>query len=267
MKFTKFVLSFAFTVVMLITIAEAGIVITGTEKALDEYGNHTTIKVYVDANRMRVETKDAETDQVVIFCGDSELFRVIDNTEKTYMEMTKADLMKIGRKMNDMMKMLEEKMKNIPPQQREMMAQMMKNQMPSVQESKITYKLIASDEKVHQWICKKYEGHRDGIKTEEIWTANLKDLAISHDDLKVMKMVSKFFESFLNDTSSFYKIGSEDWEKEMGYSGIPVRTITYTNGEMSEIMEISEIQRQNLPASLFELPEELKKEQGIGRMP
>jgi hypothetical protein len=57
------------------------------------------------------------------------------------------------------------------------------------------------------------------------------------------------------------KVGSEDWEKEMGISGMPVRWVHYMNNDAKTEGSVKDISEKNLEASLFELPSGYEKDQ------
>lgn len=263
MKYVKSMLGVIFVTGILVSPVEAGVLMISVQESYVNLKGKIHSKTYVERDRMRVEIKGDNTDQTIIFREDKEVFWVIDNKEKTLMEMTKRDLQKIKEKMDEAMKMLEEQLKNMPPEQREMMEQMVKRQMPMKStQRKIVYKKVASGVKVNRWVCDKYEGYREGRKKKEIWTTDWKRLGLNPEDFKVMKAMGEFFGEFSQGAvSSLYEVGSEEWEKEQGYSGVPVKTIIYSDGQIREKTELKEIQRQDFAASLFDLPQGLKKKE------
>jgi hypothetical protein len=154
--------------------------------------------------------------------------------------MTKQDFQQMKAKMNEAKTMMDERMKSLPPEQRQMMEKMMQGRgMPAMQPAgavKTTYKKTASGEKVNQWVCAKYEGYHGDEKVKEVWTIDWKSLGLTPESFKLMKELSEFFEDFAKDVaSSFDKVGSEEWEKEQGYAGIPVKTLSYTDGKLREM--------------------------------
>jgi hypothetical protein len=253
MKHSRDFLVFVLLVIFFVPLVQAGVIIVNSNEAQD----HTTSqnKTYLEKDRVRMEMKGAATHQIFIFRQDKELFWFIDNKTSTYSEINKQDL----DKMKSALEQMEEQMKNIPPEKREMVEKMMRGKMPS-QPPKPQYKKVGSGEKVNQWICDKFEGYRDNKKGEDIWTTDPKNLGLTPDDFNVLQEIGKFFEGFGKMASSFYKVGSPDWEKDNGYSGIPIKTITYSGDQVAETMELKEIQHQDISPTLFDLPGGLKKE-------
>jgi hypothetical protein len=274
MKQRKVLCSTLFLLAVLVSSLTAGtgvmIVTTHTTTAKPE--DKMTNKTYVDSDRMRIETQAMGGTQVIIFRQDKGLFWIIDQKAGTYMEITKQDLQQMKAKMKEASAMMEERMKGLPPEQKQMMEKMMQSRgMPMAQPAgvKTTYKKVASDEKVNEWVCAKYEGYRESKKVKEVWTTDWKSLGFTPESFKVMKDLSEFFEDFAKDlASSFDKIGSEEWEKQQGYAGIPVKTQAYTDGQLRDTTEVAEVKQETLSATLFDLPERLtKKEMPFKQMP
>ncbi|MDZ7379223.1 MAG: DUF3617 domain-containing protein, partial [candidate division KSB1 bacterium] len=100
------------------------LIVSEDESALGPKGVFTS-KAYIDKDRMRAEVGDPDTDQVVIFRQDKERFWIINNKDKTYREITKQEVQTIKAQIDSAMAMMQEQMKNLPPEQRKMMEQRM----------------------------------------------------------------------------------------------------------------------------------------------
>ncbi|MCM8808398.1 MAG: DUF4412 domain-containing protein [Candidatus Omnitrophica bacterium] len=218
-----------------------------------EKGTHIS---YIEKDKMRYDVKTEKRDMAVIFRADKELFWSIDNKKKNYIEITKADMERMKKKMEEGMKMMEEQFKNLPPEQRKKMEEMMKGKM-KIETPKIVYKKVATAQKVNQWVCDKYEGYEGKNKVEEIWTTDFSKIGLKPEDLKIMEEMGKFFSEMMKGVS-FYKIQTE--KKEDKFFGVPVRIIGYDKGEKKFKMELKEIKRENLAPTLFEIPKGYKKE-------
>lgn len=267
MKYLRLILLFlVFDGWILVSQIQAGIIMVSTSES-HEFNEMRVNKLYLDRERLRVEVKGkqrgGDIDEVVIFRKDKEVFWFIDNKKKTYREITKSDLEKIKEKMQEVRNRLEERLRSIPPEKRKMIEEMMKSQMPARSPEK-RYKKVASGERVNQWICDKYEKYLDGIKSEEIWTVDWKQLGLSNDDFNILVEISKFSEQFSKEFSSlaFFSVSykGEDIKKESGYSGVPIKMVSYSGGRMREKSELREILRQDFPSSLFDLPAGFNKE-------
>lgn len=264
----KMKLSAVILLTVLVSSLSAGVLVVSAQTSTLRPDQKETTQIYVDADRLRIETKGGAMSHVVIFRQDKQLFWMIDSKDGSYMEMRKEDVQQIQATMNESMKALEAQMKNLPPEQRQMMEQMMKGKMSTATPKKApqgAYKKTASGEKVNQWICDKYEGYFEGKKIKELWTTDWKQFGLSAEEFNVFKEIGEFFEGLAkNAPMTFDKVGSEEWAKEQGYAGIPVKTLSYLDGQLQGTMEITAARRQDFNASLFDLPAGLKKKEFPG---
>jgi len=260
MRFLQLLCSIVCLLGLVVPGLEAGVLIVSDYESAPEHKGVSTSQVYVDRDRMRVET-DKDAERVFIFRQDQERFWVIDNKNKTYTEMTKQDLHKMKQQLDGAMALMQEKMKDLPPEQRKIIEQMMKGKMPAAlpEAPKMVYKKVASGEKINKWMCDKYEGSATGKDKEEIWTTDWQQTGITEADLKVIRGMAEFFAEFVKNIPFFSNIGSKEWEKEHGFAGFPIRTIHYSGTQVRYKMEIKEIRRQDFAASLFDLPSGLQK--------
>ena len=263
MNYSRVFLSYIFLILLFLSSTKAGVYVYSVDQNKDENGSETS-KVYIEKDRIRVESASKSENNVIIFRGDKDVFWMINNKDNTYNEMTRKDLEKLRTKMDNAFKEMEEQMKNLPPEQRKMMEQMMPKQAQMAMQSpaKTIYKKKSSGEKVNQWNCTLYEGFVEGKKTKDVWTADFAQLNINPDDLKGLKAMGKFFEVLTKEIEEFYMIGSDEAEKEGGFSGVPVKTIEYEAGNIQLINELKEITNKSFDSSIFELPAGLKKEKG-----
>jgi hypothetical protein len=242
----------------------AGVLMVNTQEFLEGSKKPTTSKLRVESDRVRIETGETSGSDVIIFRGDQQVLWIIDNKAKAYREMTKAGVERLGGQVNNLMAKMQEQIKNMPPQQRQMVEKMMKSRMGGMtggaQPARTEYTKVAGGQKLNQWTCDKYEGVREGEKRREVWTTAPDQLGLEMSDFKVMQQMREFFESFSKFGSEApFRVGSLGAEQEGDYSGMPVRQIFYKSGRPSMKTEINEVRREEFDASLFELPEGYKK--------
>src|SRR5262249_46834896 len=215
MKFFKLFCSVVCLMGICVSALAAGVLIVSNHDTASGQKGSTTVKAYIDKDRMRVETGDKEVEQIFIFRQDKERFWLINTKDQTYIEMTKQHLQKIKEQVDGAMAMIQEKMKNLPPEQRKMVEQMMQGKMPAakLEAPKMVYKKVASGEKINQWICDKYEGIAKENDREEVWTTDWRQAGITAEDLKVMQGMGEFFAEFTKNQPFLLHIGAKDWEK------------------------------------------------------
>jgi hypothetical protein len=254
----KFLVSTIFVLLFLFSTLFAGVYIEGkdTQKIQNE---RIDTKIYVDNNRLRVETGGDDKNIVIIFREDKNLFWMVDMSKKEYREMTKEDVKQMKAKIDEGMKQIEEQMKNLPPEQRKMMEQMMPAHMNIKKIERPVFTKKDTDIMIKNWNCAHYVGEVNGQKRQEVWTTDWDQLGIAADELKVFRDMGQFFSSLAPDMTDVFKIGDKEWEKNGGFAGMPVKSINFEEGKISSEFEITEISKKDFSASLFDVPAGFEK--------
>jgi hypothetical protein len=223
-------------------------------------GQAGTNEVQLDKTHMRAESHENGKNDAVIYDAAKQVVSVIDVTNKTYQQVTKSDLDQLKGQMDSATAQMQEQLKNLPPQQRAALEQMMRARggLPGATAApKIQYRASGSD-KVGQWACTKYEGYVGPQKTAEVCTVDPKDLGLTAADFDIARQLAEFMKSLSPAAAKqILTIGNAE---EQGFAGVPVRNISYQNGQVEWTVELSEVRRTTLPASTFEVPAGFHKE-------
>lgn len=238
---------------LLCSFLSAGVYIEGTDNNRMQNEKNAT-KIYVEKDRLRVETGGSDENMVIIFREDKNLFWMLDTDKKEYREMTKDDIKQMKAKIDEGMKQMQEQLKNLPPEQRKMMEQMMPAHMNIKKIERPVFTKKETNIKIKKWNCSHYIGEINGKKTEEVWTADWDQLGIKSDELKVFRGMGEFFSSLAPDMSDMFNIGDKEFEKNGGFAGMPVKSIDYEEGKIFSEFEIEEISNKDFKTSLFEIP-------------
>jgi hypothetical protein len=234
------------------------------QKMTSASGAVTTHQIQIEQTRMRAETDGAGgRTQAVIFDGTAQVLRTIDDQGKTYSEMNKADLDRMSAQMSGAMAQMQEQMKSMPPEARARIEAAMQGRgMPGAAAGPATeYKKVGTD-KVGKWTCDKYEGTRGGEKVSEICTVSPTALGFTLADFEVTRQMAEFFAKLVpQGADQMFRIGSSGAN---GFSGLPVRTVTFRNGAPSGTTEITEASRQKFPDSTFAVPAGYQKREMMG---
>jgi hypothetical protein len=227
-------------------------------------GTTQTNQAQIAKTRMRAESAGMNGGkQVFVFDSPAQVIRIIDAEKKTYTEMTKADVERMGTQISDAMAKLQEQMKNMPPAQREKMEAMMKGRgMGAGAALKTEYRKTGTD-KVGKWTCDKYEGHQNNQKISELCTVDPKALGFTVADFQVTQQIAQFFQKLMpQNADQMFSLGGSD---PQGFSGIPVRR-TYSIAGRQTVSELTEISRQTFADSIFAVPAGFQKQAfGQGR--
>ena len=117
-------------------------------------GAAMTHQIDIDAHRMRTESGGGPAgSQVFIFDGTRQVMIMVNEGNKTYSEINKADLDALSGQMSAAMSQMQEAMKNMPPEQRARMEAIMKGRMGgagAAAPAKPVYRKVGTD-KVGKW--------------------------------------------------------------------------------------------------------------------
>ena len=213
-------------------------------------GATKTTQSQIEKTRMRTETA-GPNGVTNVFIFDGQVMRMIDVAKKSYTEMTKEDLDRMGGQMAQML----EQMKNMPPAARAQMEAVMKNMPGMSTVAKTEYRKVGAD-KVGKWTCDKYEGYQNNSKTSEVCTVDPKALGFTAADFQVSQQLGEFFLKMMPQSADqMFSLGKND---PQGFSGVPVRRIYSVLGRQT-VSEVTEVSRQTFPDSLFAVPAGFQK--------
>lgn len=243
---------------LLVSSSIAGIIMNSQFQDLqNKKSKPMTQIVYLQKDKIRIDMKSEDADISMIFHGDKEVFWMIDHKEKIVTIITKDELKKLSKEMEQAMESMDEAMKELPPEMQAKMKDMM--QTKHTAQTKISYKKVGSNEKVNQWICNKYEGYANNKKEVEIWTTGWEKLGLKKEDVSCFEKMGQFFSSMMKNKRWSYKVGLDEKEKEM-YYGFPVKTITFEKNKAKDQFEILSIKQEALKETVFQFPKGYKKE-------
>jgi hypothetical protein len=228
-------------------------------------GAVSSSKIHLEGDRLFIESQQDGKKQGILFLGGPKVIRMLDFSEKTYRDMTEQDVQKMGDSMAQMRQMMEEKLKNMPPQQRQMIEQMMKQKMGAAMgggapaRSPVVYAKVASGQTVRQWTCDKYEGKRDGEKVWEVCAVDFAQFGVQPSDMRIFQQMADMFKSLVpQGAEDMFKIGFDE-QQDQGFQGVPVERLSFRNGAPHEKFEITEVTRQDVDDALFEVPQGFRK--------
>jgi hypothetical protein len=228
----------------------------------------TTTNVQVEQQRMRDETvEDNGEKQAMVFDAVKQTMTTINYGSKTYSEITKAEADQMGAQVSDAMAQMQAQMASMPPAQRAQIEAMMRGRGPAVAQAVKTEYRRAGSDKVGKWACDKYEGYRNNEKVSEVCTVDPKVLGFSLSDFEITRQMSAFFQKMMPPGSAqggadrMFSIGASETG---GFTGMPIRQISYNKGQVSSTSELSEVSRQNFPASSYAVPPGFQKQEMFG---
>ena len=240
--------------------AQAGTVIQQVERAIGNSQSRQTVTIYLDAGKLRVEGENPDSGKyLLIFDNARQVMQMAELAKGSYMEITKAQVEAMGGQMQQMMQQMQAQLAQIPPEERAMMEQMMRQQMGNVGGNApppVTVREKNRGETVGPFTCTRYEVLTGGQVTQEICAAALSQLRLDASAFATFKALAEFFEPL----SRMAPKGGWTAPKAMSQiDGFPVQTVIYEGQRPASEWVIVKAEEQSLDAGLFALPGNLRK--------
>jgi hypothetical protein len=210
---------------------------------------------YIDGPRMRIDSPPRiERATVMIVDATAKHVVMLDEKAKTYTELTEDDLKRMRAKMDAMRAMMQERMKNMPPEQRKQMEQMMGQSVWGAgvnhKSSDWTYKAMGQKKTINGFACEMYQALEDGKPQEEVCVSPWSAGVLKKDDIAA---IAKFGQQMMED------LGQGAGENAIfgridKAPGIPISRVPLEGGTRGEEEQVKSVKRGAVPASLFAIP-------------
>jgi hypothetical protein len=194
------------------------------------------------------------TGETFIVRLDKELFITIDPREKTYTEMTFAEMeammKKASGKMDAKMAEMQKQLAGMPEEQRKMVEKMMGDKMKGMgvaKDAKINVKNTGDKKTISGFSCTKVVVTQDDKDVMTMWVTK---------DVSGFDAMRKDWEEFSKRMMAMNPMGGKGLgEAFQKVDGFPIRT------EMGQMMTstVTKIEKKTAPASEFEVPAGYKK--------
>lgn len=218
-------------------------------------------KMYVTPHQFRAEHPEG----MLIFRGDRNLVWFVQPAEGKYVELTEETMKGLAAKIEGARSQMEEALKNLPPEQREMAEKMMAGRMPpgmTGEAEKKVVKEMGQSRTINGFRTSGFEVSRGGAQVAEVWTAAAGDLGVDAKEMAVFEEFARFMKTAVPGMEGLvdaYSIRFED-PGEDEVPGFPILRIERgADGSETGRTEVVKIEEGDLPEALFELPEGLEK--------
>lgn len=208
--------------------------------------------------------KSHDDKEHVIFNGDKNVMYIIDEAKKEYIEFTEADIKKLADKINQMNKMMEEQLSQVPESQREQIKNMMKSKMPSNETVEINYeyKVTAEKDNINGYSVTKYNSYQNGEKDlQELWITDFSNIDLKEDDFDSFILFRDFLNEIFSSIGNMADIDYNLFWDFKSLNGFPVKTVTLDeSGNEAETGTLESINRNFSDKSVFKVPSGYKKQ-------
>jgi hypothetical protein len=146
-------------------------------------------------------------------------------------------------------------MKNMSPQQKAMMEQMMKGKMPqqAAPQRINTVYTAKGAATVNGFSCTRYDGVRSGQKIAEVCAAQPTQLRFSPADVQVFEKMREFASGLQSAFQNSPFGGGVGELAEAGFQGFPVERVNFRNGQAAQKDELKSAQQASFSDADFSL--------------
>lgn len=233
--------------------SQAGTVMEMSSRDLNGNQAETVMTTYAQDGQLRVETTDR--DGAMVFSNDT--VYAINHKEKSYVAIDRATMQRMAETVNPMLKQLQERMAQMPPEQRAQMERMMGKNMPGAQKP-VTREVrkTARSGKAAGYSCKIVELLADGVVEDELCVVDPKSLQGGDELMAAAAKMSASLQDFMQDIDAPWLKDSID-QQTANYAkigGIPVLSRHFAAGKAVNETTLKSIQSQSIPATTFKIP-------------
>ena len=226
------------------------------------------VRMLFSKGLMKMSTSD---ENEMIFNAAAKNMTIISHNDKSYIVMDQNTGSAIKTEME---KAMEQALAQVPPEQRAMVENMMKQRMasmgapqvPEVETSQTEMRKTSRSETVNGYDCTFYEAYNGDQKEGELCVASWSELDASDNIQNSFKSMSEFMEGFLDQFKQFAPNQMDNnpftYMKEIG--GFPVLSTQYSDGEPTYQSTLSSITEQDIEDSAFQPPEGYKLQNMMG---
>ena len=240
--------------VFLAATASAGVKIeTITRDIKTQVASGPTQLVQVQNGAVRASTADGG---LILKAGK---ITFIDDKRKTYIEMDKAAMEDYAKQANAAMAQMQERLKNMPPEQRAQMEKMMGGMgMPGAPTKPSVYdaKNIGKTDTVEGRKCTTWNLLQDGKIIDEMCVVPFASLPGKEDMQKSFKELQEAFAGFANSIPG----AAEQAKVRTSIDGYPVRSRPFVNGKLQGTENVLKSWTEAaIPATTFNVPAGYKR--------
>lgn len=216
-------------------------------------GKATTINTWAQGGMMRVETGDNQT--LMIF--KDETIYAVSHKDKSYIAMDRASMKRMAEQLNPMLKMMQERMKTMPPEQRAQMEKMMGTTGPGGEPAPPPeIKRTSRNDKINGYSCTYVEVREAGTLTDELCVAPASALKGSNELMASAQKMSVLVKDMMAgmDAPWLKQMTQRQMQNFEAIGGIPVVSRHFVDGKPQNETTLAKISTESLAGSTFEIP-------------
>jgi hypothetical protein len=240
----------------------AGVTVVTISKSngCDDHTSDGKTTMYLRPDIMRIDVEDKDRKTGIIFQKSSEKMWVIDYEDKSYHTISKEEFAAYKKQFEEVHKMMEEQLKNLPEDQREHVKKMMAQRSVVMQEKpEVTYVKTGEKEQVKNWSTEKYNYKEDDKLVAHYWVVDEAALDVDQKDVQIVHD----FSAFISENFDMFSFGASTatFSPNQTFEGFPVKTVRLEKGKPCVVSTVESITTGSLENSLFEIPKGYSKKE------
>lgn len=247
------------TLALFAQVPQAGTLLETVNRDLSSKGGTTTINTWAQNGMMRVESQPNQmaSRSTMIFKNDT--IYAINHQDKSYYAMDRESMKRVAEQLNPALKMLQERMKDMTPEQRAQMEKMMGGRLPpgvGEAEKKTEIKRTARADKVSGYSCTYVQVLEDGVLTDEMCVTPSKSLKGADELMAAATKMSEVMREMMStmDAPWLKQMADKQVQNFAALGGIPVLSRHFAAGTPQSETTLTSIRSEALAASMFEIP-------------
>ncbi len=193
----------------------------------------------------------------IIYRGDRDAIWMVQDQMRSYKVMDRAAVEALAGQVHAAQRQMEEALARMPPEQREMMRNMMPAQMaPKAQAPSRELRRTAERREINGFPCVKYEVHSEGRLVRELWVTPWSDLGHRESAFAVLKKMAGLQKKMLEAVHQGVPgaMGADTFIEFDQVDGFPVQIRQFENGRPAGEMTVQSIARKDLGPEAFDVP-------------
>ncbi|MBV6520142.1 MAG: hypothetical protein MNPFHGCM_00247 [Gemmatimonadaceae bacterium] len=190
----------------------------------------------------------------VLYLSKEQVLRVINESDKSYVDLDQGTVDQMTSMVADMRKQLEQ----LPAAQRAMAESMMKNAMGGTKPA-IAYTWSNETQRVAGYECRLATGMRGEEKVTEYCASKAPEFRMTADERRTVQDMQSFLSSF----TSIMRSGDDNTTNAFAWDatgdGYPVLSRSFKDGKVTLELQLDRISRERVADSLFTVPEGYRK--------
>jgi hypothetical protein len=218
-------------------------------------------------SRMEVTSVSSDESGGMIFREKSGEFIAIDHEEKEYYVIDEAAMERIGNQLGSALQQMQEALADMPPEQRAMAEQMMKQHLPAPAQAPepMTVRKTGATDAINGFRCQYYEVKQQGAKIRELCVTDWSDIDGGREAADSMLAMAGFFDKMADQFSSGSGMDVMGQQRELfqhmrELGGYPVLTREFDDsGRVESESRLKSARTSDIDPVLFNPPQGYRK--------